>query len=331
MPVEYTRDPDSLSYDDYKYWIRKEVLKFCVDHEGDSDFPSHIVPDIGDFETMIDAYDAAFNPYHTLIDLANKKNKSFSDAAKAMTVKLQQIKYAIPTIDPDPVVLAEFDLGKEIPNDRDLLMTVAENALSHWGDVSGEPKFGPIVGDFDALQTLYDDCVAKQDAYVDTEDQRQATQNAVLATREALHVVERQVFNWYRSRHPNGQDEFWTNSPWGRTSGGGTQPGPEPPENWDEAPTGFTVTKSIGNSIEIFCVIHPDADGVNIYHAEGPFGVDMVPARPGSPAWEAIEALPLMVDVAYAVRHWIWVCAVKDGVEGDFAGPLWIEFKEVPA
>jgi len=111
------------------------------------------------------------------------------------------------------------------------------------------------------------------------------------------------------------------------SGGGGEEPGPEPPENWDEAPTGFTVTKSIGDSIDIDCVIHADADGINVYHAEGPFGDDMVQPRPESPEWANVP-MPLQVDVAYNVRHWIWVCAVKDGVEGDFAGPLWIEFKE---
>jgi len=127
----------------------------------------------------------------------------------------------------------------------------------------------------------------------------------------------------YDSRLDNYGFEVWDKP----TYGGGEEPEPVPPENWDDAPTGFTVTKSIGDSIDINCAIHPDADGINIYHAEGPFGDDTVVARPGSPRWANVP-MPMMVDVAYNTRHWIWVCAVKDGVEGAIAGPLWIEFKE---
>jgi len=325
MSVEYTRDPGSLSYDDYKYWIRKEVLKFLTDHAGDSDYPSHIVPSVAAFETMIDAYDAAFNPYHELIDLANKTNKSYTGAADDLAKKLQQIKYAIPTIDPDPVVLAQFDLGQEIPNDRDLLLTVAVNALAHWATVSADPKFGPIVGDFDALQVLYDDCVAKQDIYVDTEDQRQATQNSVLATREALHVTERKVFNWYRSRHPNGQDEWWTATPWGRTSGGSGSGGGEEPGSWEDAVTELVVVEGVGSAASIRGNVHPDADGVAIFLAEGPMGDDTVPVRPVDPIEPLVPSLPYDMPVAFNVRVWIWVCHVKDGAYGEMAGPVWIE------
>ena len=111
---------------------------------------------------------------------------------------------------------------------------------------------------------------------------------------------------------------------------GQPEPGePEPPENWDDAPTDFTVTKTaVGDSIDIKCGLHPDADGINVYHAEGPYGGGgVIPLRPASAEW--VEApMPLQVDVAYNMRHWLWVCAVKDGVEGAFAGPLWIEFTE---
>ena len=326
MPVEFTRDPGSLGYDDYKYWIRKEVLKFFVDHEGDSDFPSHLVPDIGDFETMIDAYDAAFNPYFNLIDLANAKNKLFSNAAEALSDKLQQIKYALPTIAPDPDILAQFNLASQIPNDRDLLMTVAENALSHWDDVSGEPMFAPIVGDFDALQTLYDDCVAKQDVYVDTEDQRQATQNAVLATREALHVVERQVFNWYRSRHPNGQDEWWTNSPWGKTSGGSQ---PEPGEN--PFPNPLTGLNAVFNELGHASVKADEQAGAvayNFYVAKSYPG-NPTPDRPFEATWKKVSQ-PSIMDTEHdpGMIKTYWACGVNEaGEEGKFCDPVSVKFQ----
>lgn len=324
MSVEYTRDPASLSYDDYKGWIRLEVLKFLVDHEGDSDFPSHIVPDIGAFETMIDAYDAAFDPYFTLIDQANAKNKLFTTAAEALADKLQQIKYALPTIAPDPDILADFNLASGVPEDRDLLLTVAGNALTHWADVSADPMFGPVVGDFTALQTLYSDCIDARLVYVDREDQRQAAQNSVLATREALHVTERKVFNWYRSRHPNGQDEWWTNSPWGKTSGGSSGGGEEP-GSWEDAVANLVVVEGVGSAASIRGDVSPDADGVAIFLAEGPMGDDTVPVRPVDPIEPLVPSLPYDMPVSFNVRVWIWVCHVKDGAYGEMAGPVWIE------
>ena len=33
------------------------------------------------------------------------------------------------------------------------------------------------------------------------------------------------MFAWYRSRHTDGQDEWWTNTPWGKTGGGGGEEG----------------------------------------------------------------------------------------------------------
>jgi len=334
MSVEYTRDPGSLSYDDYKYWIRKEVLKFLTDHAGDSDYPSHIVPSVAAFETMIDAYDAAFNPYHELIDLANKTNKSYTGAADDLAKKLQQIKYAIPTIDPDPVVLAQFDLGQEIPNDRDLLLTVAVNALAHWATVSADPKFGPIVGDFDALQVLYDDCVAKQDIYVDTEDQRQATQNSVLATREALHVTERKVFNWYRSRHPNGQDEWWTATPWGRTSGGsgggGEEPGGEVPEIPDK-PEGVYANFMTEPVIAMLvgCGKYGEHTGFDVVRAITPAGVTETPTRPEELFATNIDVInePLLdTDIDPGYRYWYWVRARNGDEVGEWSEVVWVEY-----
>ncbi|MCD6501673.1 hypothetical protein J7L01_03655, partial [bacterium] len=205
------------------------------------------------------------------------------------------------------------------------LLTVAENALSYWATVALEPLFAPVVGDFTALQTLYDDCIAARDVYVATEDQREATQNSVLATREALHVIERQVFNWYRSRYPDGQDERWTNTPWGCTGGSSGEPEePEAPENWDDPPTGFTLKEGPPGFAQISAILGEGADGAALYVAEGPEGDDAQPFMPPEPA-EPQVPLAYLQPINEGVRTWIWICAVKDGVRGNVAGPVWIE------
>ena len=171
MP-QHTRKPASLSYDDYKGWIRLEVLKWLGEHSGDSDFPSHIVPSIAALTAKIDAYDAALTPYFGLIELANARNKLYSTSADNLAEKLQQIKYALPTIAPDPDILALFNLAGNIPTDRDKLQIVAENALTYWATVAADPLFAPVVGDFVTLQTLFDDFISARANYIDTDDQR---------------------------------------------------------------------------------------------------------------------------------------------------------------
>ena len=229
MKTKHTRDPGSLSYDDYLYWSRFELLKWLSEHIADADFPTHIVGDLSDLTAKIDAYETALTPYGNLIELTNGRNKLYSDAADNTTAKLQQIKTALPTIAPDPIILAEFNLAGPVPKDREKLYLVTKNALAHWADVSADPLFTPMVPDFTTLTALFADLTTTRDNYIDTDDQREATQNLVLSTREAIHVIERETFTWYRSRHPDGKEEWWTNTPWGRTGQGEEPSVPLPP------------------------------------------------------------------------------------------------------
>jgi len=253
---------------------------------------------------------------------------AWRSSVKALRLLLIKLRISLLSLVPgDDSVLHLFRLDKEVPEDPDKLIDYATIADLAWQPHAGEAEYEVFEDRLNNIAPFCDDVKAKRIAMRQAITAYSHATDEKTAAREACNTRERAIFSFFRGEDlPDG---FWTDSQWGLPSGGdGEEPGPEPPENWDEAPTGFTVTKSIGNSIEINCVKHPDADGINVYHAEGPFGDDTVQPRPGSPAWEAIEALPLMVDVAYNKRHWLWVCAVKDGVEGDFAGPLWVEFKE---
>ena len=310
MPV-HTRDPLSLAYNDYKGWIRLEALKWFGDHSGDADFPSHILGGLINFTAKIDAYDAAFAPYFSLIDLANARNKLYSTAADNLVEKLQQIKYALPTIAPDPEILALFNLASKIPTDRDLLQVVAENALTYWATVAIDPLFAPVVGDFVALQSLYDDYIAAQANFIATDDQREATQNLVLSTRAACHEIERKVFTWYRSRHTDGQDEWWTNSPWGKTGGGESG---ETGTAWDAKPIAKIMKAPYPlNGISAGCEEYSGTTRFDYRIAWAPKGAG-VPTMPDKDYMTDVEQPTLLdVELMFGYVYYEWIRARKDG------------------
>ncbi|MCD6418395.1 hypothetical protein J7M00_06395 [bacterium] len=215
MPIK-TRDPHSLGASDYLSWL-KRVLEWLGDHSGDPDFPSHLT---GGFEDKITAFKNALTNYNKLKELSDwGKSDLFDRAFKVLFEKLRTIQIALPTVAPNPPVLAEFGLAEPIPNDKDDIYIVAQNALAHWADVSGEPQFAPLTSDFTELQNLLDDYVAKRDEYYDIFNQKQTAQNEMLQTREECNKQERSIFTWYRSRHRIPTDEWWTETPWGASSG----------------------------------------------------------------------------------------------------------------
>jgi len=106
---------------------------------------------------------------------------------------------------------------------------------------------------------------------------------------------------------------------WTPGSGGGEQP-----ENWDDPLTGFIVKEGPPGVANVSVNLHEDADGIRIYVAEGPLGDDNQPEMPLEPVEPQVPQ-PYFLPISAGVRSWIWICAVKDGVEGPISGPLWIE------
>lgn len=316
----HTRKPYKLDYQTYLTWMR-EFVKWLTAHSGDADFPSHIVPDVSAFEALIDAFEAILGPYLNLIDLAHARNKLYTTAFENVYDKLKQIKWALPTVADDPDVLALFSLAGELPDDRDELYMTTQNALNYWATVSGDPLFAPMVADFTTLQTLFDDFIAARESYFNTDNDREARQNELLAAKEAIDEIERECFQWYNSRHPKGDDEWWTGTEWGTTSGGAEEPtGPVHPAAVANLTVGLNpfnhniLKWEYGEEalFDVFrAVVHPG---------------DSPPVRPAG-AYVSGVASPTFTDTNHPVNgiYVYWVCAVKDGVEGEFAEPVSIE------
>ena len=327
-----SREPQRFGNADYAKWF-EQIIEFKGREEVAGTWPVHLDADLDVLHAeMWDAWD----DYDRLDNELHKTTyPAYDEASTPVLKRLQSFRELLPTLfGGDDAVLGEFGIAREIPRDKEDLFTMASGCIEHWNDLDDAglpPEYAPVEDMFAEFTVEYDVFQAAYTAYIAKTRDVEEAQNLFLEKREACHDAERLVFHWYKGLHLDGEDQWWTATPWGTVSGGGgaEEPGPEPPENWDDEPTGFTVTKSpLGDSIDINCVIHTEADGINIYHAEGPFGGGAVPVRPNTPEWAGVP-MPMQVDVAYNKRHWIWVCAVKDGEEGDFAGPLWVEFSSV--
>jgi hypothetical protein len=236
---EHTRKPELLGYDAFLRWSQVQLLPWLTEHLADADFPTHIVGDLTDLTAKIDDYEVKLGPYLTLIDLAKARNDLYGTAFKSVYAKLKQIKIALPTVANEPDVLALFNLVK-LPKTLDALYITAKNALAYWATVAALPKYAPMIPDFTTLTALFADFETARENFYSTDSDRETAQNEVLAAREAIHVIERGAFNWYRSRHIDGQDEFWTDTPWGCTSGGEEEG--ETGEPFPAAPQNFAVT-----------------------------------------------------------------------------------------
>ncbi|MCK5834049.1 hypothetical protein KAH81_10330, partial [bacterium] len=202
----HTRKPYKLDYNSYLTWMR-EFVKWLTARAGDADYPLHIIPSIAAFEDLIDQFEAIAGPYKNLITVANAKNKLYTATFESLSDKLVQIKLALVTVTDDPDILALFDLAGKLPKDRDDMYMTVQNCLNYWATVSGEAMFAPMIPDFDALQTLFDDFVAAREVYFNTDNERETKQNELLALKEQINEIERDCFQWYRSRHTDGKDE----------------------------------------------------------------------------------------------------------------------------
>ena len=222
-----TRDPQAkLYHKDYLTWINNTVV-WLGTQVAEPDYPAHLAPDLA---PLIPPFAAALDSWHVLNELAIGRNEIFTNIFDALRDQLQLIKESLPTVADEPPVLAEFGIDAALSRDRDEFYIQAKAANDHWAVVSAEPQFAPLVADFGIFTGLYADFVAAKENYYTTFNASQQAQNDVLTTRAAIHECEREIFGWYRARHKNGTDEWWTATWWGTTSGGEEPPAPEWPD-----------------------------------------------------------------------------------------------------
>jgi len=104
------------------------------------------------------------------------------------------------------------------------------------------------------------------------------------------------------------------------------EPGEEPPKTVTDPPTNFSIKEIVASNIVIDCTKHPDADGIDVFHATGPLGDDMVPEIPPIPKDECAP-MPLIISGEAGFRNWVWVRQTTGGIPGEMSGPLWLDIE----
>jgi hypothetical protein len=212
MPIK-TRRPTRLNIDDFISFMR-QLLLWLAGQVGDPDYRAVLVDGL---QAKFDALAAKFLEYKQLKIHVPEKNELYTDAAKELHKGLSMLKGLLPSFFDDPDIHGFFGLAKPIPTDLDELYSTGQICFDQWATVSGEPEYVPVVPDFADVLVLFNDFVIKRDEYEAKFQAMQAAQNDMETLRAEIEEQERDLFNYYRSKHPKGDDAWWTETPWGGT------------------------------------------------------------------------------------------------------------------
>ena len=318
-----SRTPYYLKDDDYDNFLLG-IEKYHDDHGADPDFYPHWAV----LEPLTAAFHAAYQALVAAKQLIKATKTTFDDNVKALRENMIQLRRQLPILLRDENILGYFGLEDEVPEDVDLLKVNARICRDYWAALcvpAPPPEYLPLQEKLDAMALLITAVEDAQEAYADAIRDREDARIVKDEAREACNAEEREMFGWYRGIWTKPDDDRWSATPWGASSGGSSGGGEPPaPENWDDPPTGLTAKEGPPGIANVSVILHEDADGAAIYVAEGPLGEDAQPIMPPDPA-EPQVPVPYLLPINPGVRSWIWVCAVKDGVNGQVAGPVWVE------
>jgi len=220
-----------------------------------------------------------------------------------------------------------FDIYGGLPRTRDGVEKMVRAMISGYDSIAVElPSVTLPAALFEALRKLSTKYAALAEGGIrkETSEQKAATvsKNLTRANGEKLmrRVYHRAVAYWGDDDPRMLEIGLMPKSSIG-TPGEPEEPGPE---NWDDPPTGFSMSEGPPGFANTSATLHPDADGAGIYLVEGPLGEEVQPVMSPTPA-EPQVPLPYGLPINDGVRTWVWICAVKNGVLGQVTGPEWIE------
>jgi len=319
MMPKKSRFPQQLGWEDYLSFMR-ELLLWLVSQLGK---PDHLPALEVGLEAKVDDYEAVHVVYAAKKNLAPELRKLKDSAIEELREALKRIKMTLPVFFPDPAVLGEFNLAQAIQEDEDELYIQASACMAHWALVSADPEYATLVPDFTVAQAAFDDFKTKRETYTITFQAMQAAQNDMEQLRIPIQEQERKMFDWYRSRYPDANDAWWTDTPWGTSSGGEEPVAPVFPAK----PVGFDGEVTELDDIRLWWLKYAGAK-VNLYRADGNIG---------GPALERpnVAFMTGIINESFTDTnlqnnrvYYYWICAVVEGVEGEFAGPVVIEYKK---
>jgi len=320
-----TRYPDRLGHPDYLTFFLT-IMNFKEHQIAAGTWPAHLNADL---QILYDNLKDAITDYDQKRRFRiEKASPALDKATLPLYKRILSLKEALPTLfDGDETVLAEFGIAGDIPSDRDELFIVATNCVDHWNEIcTPDPPavYAPVVPFFDDLLAKFPAFNAARLAYIDALRYEEEAQDLVLATREACNHIERLIFHWYSALWLDPEDENWTHTPWGTSSGGGGGTG------WNKKPVA-TMTIALDPLVGILagCEEYTGTDRFDLRIAWVKKN-EPAPSMPdtdtytdiGQPALLDADGFPLQKNFVY----YLWIRARKDGEVSewsDVAGILW--------
>jgi hypothetical protein len=245
-----------------------------------------------------------------------------------MKQKLSWMRNILPTLI-EPGVMKLFGFDEKIPTLYAEIKDYADTADAYWQTVKLEPLYAPVAAgcnDLAPLLAIYDSARAIQ---VTSDGEYNQRQNEKVSAREAHHIIERKIFNWYAANYPDGQDQYWTQTPWGMAYTP-AQPGEgEPVGTFPAKPSNMKAVKASEplTGIMVSCDLLNGAATYNIYREKAAVGAPR-PSRPTSPWMSGItDPAGLDGDVTVGFNFYYWMCGVNsENAEGAFSDAMmeWI-------
>ncbi len=252
MAVRHTREPDRFSDSQYGAFA-VSVTTFLESDYSLPHRPDHLV---ASQKTLQVDFNVKYDLYNASDKERDEANKAYLAVIKALIKLINWAKSALPSLTPgSEEILLPFGLDEPTPRVYSEIKNYADRVDAHWQTVRDEPLFAVVKSGMDEFKKLrddYDKTFVEQDL---AQTKVHALQNDMDDAREAHHDVERAIFNWYRGFYQSGQEEWWTESPWGKTPGGDGKLAAPTKLMYDQFRNDFTwnpVEKATGYELEIF-------------------------------------------------------------------------------
>ena len=321
MTIQHKREPYGYSDSDYVDFTQ-DVEQFLTDDRSLPDRPDHL---IAQQAATGAAYRATFVAMNAALGLRKQASDTIENTVKLLKKKLNWMKTVLPTLS-DESILLSFGLDKSVPVAYSEIKAMADAADVYWQTVALYTLYVPFAdgcNDLADLITIYDSARATQVAADGEYSQRQ---NEKDLAREAHHEVERDIFTIYTGTYPDPYDDYWTNTPWGKASGGSSDEGGGEENAWPNPLASLKAEINELGHISVSADAQTGAAKYNFYVVEYPIG-ENIDERPAESTWTGVP-IPSIMDTEHepgTVKKY-WACGVNDdGLEGEFCEPVSVE------
>ncbi|MGC9315131.1 MAG: hypothetical protein ACP5G4_05805 [bacterium] len=258
---EKTRRPYLLSDDDLDTFSWDDMKAFLAGPNSLPNRPDHLVTP---HEEAADDFHAKLDEYRASRDVQSNATSAFAEAVKAIREKLRWMQMALPGLTPgSDEILVPFGLDEAVPADNDSMKNYADAIYAHWLTVRLEPLFAPFQANIDALDALFTAYETAQANQTTAQEACSLLQNEKDACRTELENILKALLNWYRIYYKDPEDEYWTQTPWGKASGGGE------PSGEIGVPTNLNAVVG-SDDVRITWDAVEDVDGYQLVHTQFP-------------------------------------------------------------